>query len=210
MGAFYCVYPGPHNHLMNLSELRTQDDVESLAFTLFFLALGNVPWRRDDRSESMKHAMERVETTKRQFVTTLPVSGISPCFSDILKLVDTPSNELTTAITAQRESLRALSANMGIKDTDALDLTSIPAPASCLDISTVYDESDSNQDDTQDDDDDDDEDHEKNEEYSNSYFEWDIADWDIQGGRDLTLTFPSHDAERLDGEIPELVQILDE
>jgi hypothetical protein len=50
---------------------------------------------------------------------------------------------------------------------------------------------------------------EPNEEYSNSYWEPDLDCWDIQQERAKDLTFPPHDAQLLDGQIPELRSILE-
>lgn len=45
------------------------------------------------------------------------------------------------------------------------------------------------------------------EDFSNSYFDWDIADWDIRGARDRDLTFPSEQTELADNSIPQIVEV---
>jgi hypothetical protein len=50
---------------------------------------------------------------------------------------------------------------------------------------------------------------EPNEEYSNIYWEPYLDCWDIQQERAKDLIFPPHDAQLLDGQIPELRSILE-
>jgi len=48
------------------------------------------------------------------------------------------------------------------------------------------------------------------EKFENSYFNWDIADWDLQGARDRNLTLPFELAELADSSIPEIVEVTEE
>ena len=49
------------------------------------------------------------------------------------------------------------------------------------------------------------------ENYSDSYFAWDIADWDHrQVGRDKSLTIPVDQAQLLDGLIPKIPEIIED
>lgn len=192
--------------LTTSSELRSQDDIESLAYTLFYLALGNLPWRDVDITESTKSAMERVHDAKQKFVAALPITGVPSVFSTMFQVVETLSHELLNSMIAQQQSLRLLFVNSGAKDNDALDLTRVPAPTSLIDIAFIPTQANPNYEHTEEEiqcNDD-------QEEFTDSYDEYSFAEWDIQSGRDQTLTFPSDDVKLLDGQIPDLAYILEE
>ena len=65
----------------------------------------------------------------------------------------------------------------------------------------------SSDDDTERDDEDEDDDGNQEEDFTNSYFNLDIADWDIQGARDKSLTLPVEQVELADSSIPQIAGI---
>jgi hypothetical protein len=171
------------------------------------LILGDLPWRDDDSLESMNSAMTRVHGAKRKFADTLPISHIPSEFSAILELVDASPNHLLTAITLQERTLRNLSVPIVPLDTISLDLTQIHAPISLMNALVTHTRSIPNNDEKEEEEI---EDECEDDYFPNSYGECDVGDWDIQGGRDKTLTFPTEEAKLLDGQIPDLAQILEE
>jgi hypothetical protein len=70
--------------------------------------------------------------------------------------------------------------------------------------SSVIAHSDSGSDTESEDENDGDDEEEK---FENSYFNWDIADWDLQRARDRSLTLPIELAELADGSIPAIVEV---
>ena len=62
------------------------------------------------------------------------------------------------------------------------------------------------EDDMESDDEDDEDDEEEN--LENSYFNWDIADWDIQGARDRSLTLPMEQVGLADSSIPRIIEVM--
>jgi hypothetical protein len=98
-------------------ELRTQDDLESLVYTLFYLVLGSLPWRRARRrGEPFIHTMSRIHIAKQAFTTALPVAGAPSEFSNILQLVDIPSHDLANAIAREQLAFHRISISMAIDD----------------------------------------------------------------------------------------------
>ena len=47
----------------------------------------------------------------------------------------------------------------------------------------------------------------KEERFVNSYFDWDIADWDTQDARDRSLTLPIEQAELADSGLSQIVEV---
>lgn len=71
------------------------------------------------------------------------------------------------------------------------------------DVESPVSESDVNSDSSEDDGE-----YEDGERYENSYFGWDLADWDVQRGRDKELTMPVENAAPLDSCIKPIVNVL--
>jgi serine/threonine protein kinase len=196
-----------HSPLTIRADLRPQDDIESLAYTLFFLVLGNVPWRRTGAyvHESPRNAMARIDAAKRAFGGALPVSGSPTEFSDLLQVARIPTTRLVPSLASTRQMLDNLASRLGIQRGAPLDWTPIAVTTQMPDHSRIDPISSTAPNRLVI------EDGVVNSPYSNSYYGWDISDWDnIRYERSLSATFPSHDAELLDGQIPELGRILDE
>jgi hypothetical protein len=192
------------------TELRPRDDLESLAYTLFFLLLGSMPWKDYAwrEGEPSRHAMARIEAAKRKLNDILPISGPPVKFSDLLRLARTPqspSTDFASTLASTREMLNDLATSLGAHHDAPLDCTLVPAPTPALDVESDTDTSSYP----------DDKDEQwsgydlSNEEYASSYCGEDFECWDnIRCGRDKDLTFLADDVELLDGRIPDMGGIL--
>jgi hypothetical protein len=182
-------------------ELRPPDDLESLAYTLFFLLLGGVPWRFTFSRYCLVRAMKMVHESKREFTSSLPLSSTPFEFSALLQCARAPVDDWAASLAVQRKALRDLAAGLGEEDGTPLDWTPVvatPSKTQHVDIASESDESSEPGS------------GEPNEEYSDSLCEVDpdLYDWDVHGGRDKTLTFSIADAEFLDGQIPVLGEVV--
>jgi hypothetical protein len=192
-------------------ELRPSDDLESLGYSLFFLLLGDMPWKRYTRTEPVKHAMVRIDTAKRSFNDALPISGLPSEFSDLFSRARmSTETDFALSLASTHYALENLATVLGARQGVPLDWTPILAVLQQPDVHSAKFASGSNhQEDWCGDDEDSDED--SDEDYPCSYQGYDFDDWDnIQRERDSTLTFPTHDMGLLDGQIPGLGIVLDE
>jgi hypothetical protein len=182
-------------------ELRPPDDLESLAYTLFFLLLGNLPWRFTFSRYRLVRAMKMVHESKREFTSSLPLPSTPSEFSALLQCARAPVGDWPASLALQRKALRDLAAGLGEEDGTPLDWTPVLAARSKTQHVDIASDSDEGSEPGSE---------ESNEEYSDSLYEVDpdLYDWDVHGGRDKTLTFSIADAEFLDGQIPVLGEIV--
>ena len=187
---------------LKIIDLGPRDDLESLAYIALFLLRGGLPWRTSSSdNESMKKYMQRIRASKAaasgdKLGATFPAEfGLLLDYSRGLEYDQMPDHA---------ELKRQFTDLVGGKDADGpLDWTSVGTPMSEEHNGSEIAHS---EDDTESDDDDDDESNEE-ESFENSYFNWDIADWDIQGARDKSLTLPVEQVELADSSIPQIVEV---
>jgi hypothetical protein len=66
-------------------DLGPRDDLESLAYTAFFLLRGNLPWRTSDsHNESLKNSMRRIRASKAAAADDKLGAGFPAEFSYLL------------------------------------------------------------------------------------------------------------------------------
>ena len=184
--------------LTEISDLRTYDDLESLAYTLLYLLMGDLPWRISAPSESTTNANIRILHAKQAFTGSSIPSIIPVEFRDMLDFARNAKGDITGDLAEMRMKMHTFASNLDESENKSLDFTPEGAlfPRENLE-SGGGSESDS----------DERSDEEPNEEYSNSYWGLDIDCWDMHSARDKSLTFPADEAELLDGQIPEIAVI---
>ena len=190
---------------LKLIGLGPRDDLESLAYTAFFLLRGDLPWRTaDSHRESMKEGTKRIQASKAAASGDKLGTSFPPEFASLLNYSRGLKYDQTLDYMELKRQFTDLVGQVGGKDAEGpLDWTSveisIPKERNGSEIAcSEVDDAES-----------DDEDEEGNEEenFTNSYFNWDIADWDIQGARDKSLTLPVEQVELVDSSIPQIVHI---
>ena len=189
--------------LLKIIDLGPRDDLESLAYTAFFLLRGDLPWRTSgSQNESRKNSMQRIRASKAaasgdKLGYNFPAEfGYLLDYSRGLEYDQMPDYE------GLKRRFTDLNEREGGKDVEGpLNWSSAGTSISEEHNSSVISHSDSGSD-TESEDGDDEE-----EKFENSYFNWDIADWDIQGARDRSLTLPIEQAELADSSIPEIVEV---
>jgi len=179
-------------------DLRTYDDLESLAYTLLYLLMGDLPWRISAPSESTRNAIIRILHAKQAFTGSTIPSIIPVEFRDMLDFARNAKGDITGDLAEMRMKMHTFASNLDESENKSLDFTPEGAlfPRENLE-SGGGSESDS----------DERSDEEPNEEYSNSYWGLDIDCWDMRDARDKSLTFPADEAELLDGQTPEIAVI---
>jgi hypothetical protein len=176
-------------------DLRPCDDLESAAYTLFFLALGNLHWR-EYPCDQTRISMARIATAKRQFTSVVPVSDLPTELSDVLQIARATPTNYKHALSELRQALGYLAASYDQSDGSPLNWDPITPPWPIPQPPHPHAEANSNDTGSCD------YTYEANEEYTDSYFDWDIGEWELQCGQDLSFTFPSGQGELLDGQIP--------
>lgn len=191
MGTLHWCSVHAHRHL----PLGPRDDLESLAYTLIFLACGDVPWRSKPREEPLRAAMTRIGLMKEQ------VRAGSLSFTKGLP----PSFEaLFTACTSLGPTdvpfYAGLHPQWPLWTPEPLDTTPIVArsltdvgrsspPCAAAASTTDSAATDPGGSDSR---------------FTSSYLGWDLDRWDPHGSRSKSLTFPAEEAHRLDGQVPEI------
>ncbi|KAH7888473.1 putative casein kinase-1 hhp1 [Phlebopus sp. FC_14] len=194
-GSLYWASLNSHNG----EDLSPRDDIESLAFTAFFLLRGNLPWRPRPYLESPLYSQEIVRIFKSL------CSGPTLCddFSSEFGRLLTYSRSLIFDELPDYEALRTsfvdLAIRMGYSPKDEpLDWTPCYPEAvnPILEEPTlsIPDEGEDNGSD--------------NHFRENSYFGWDIDIWDDrQGERDKDVTLPSKLEAELDSITPQVEEV---
>jgi hypothetical protein len=177
---------------LKIIDLRPRDDLESLAYIAFFLLRGDLPWRTSgSQNESRKNSMQRIRESKAaasggKFGDSFPAEfgyllDYSPGLWGVEKAVYWPERT-----------------GRGNDVEGPLDWSSPGTSISGEHNDSVIAHSSDTGSDTESD---------EEEIFENSYLNWDIADWDLQGARDRSLTLPIELAELADSSIPEIVEV---
>lgn len=175
--------------LMEIPDLRPYDDLESLAYTLLYLLMGDLPWRSLDQYESTKIAMIRVLTSKTAF--TIP-AAIPLEFHDLLDLARNAKGDITDDLSEIRGKIHNLISNIDETQNKPLEVT-LEEAVFTPELVESKTSSDSDSDVELDE-----------EEFPNSYRGMDLDCWDTHSRRDQSLTFDQVEAELLDGQITEI------
>ena len=185
-------------------DLGPRDDLESLAYTAFFLLRGDLPWRTSDsRDESMKNSMQRIRASKAASSGDRLGSSFPAEFGYLLDYGRGLEYDQMPDYAGLQRRFTDLNGRVGAKDAEGpLEWSSVG-----ISLSEEHDGSgvahsggDTESDDENDED-------SEAEDFENSYFNWDIADWDIQGARDRSLTLPLEQVELADSNIPQIVEV---
>ena len=187
------------------TDLGPRDDLESLAYTAFFLLTADLPWRTSSPSnESMKNNMQRVRASKAAMSGDELGAGFSAEFGYLLDYSRRLEYDQMPDYAELIRRFADLNERIGGEDAEGpLDWNSVGIP-----ISEEHNGAEivhSSEDDMESGDEDDEGDEE--EDLENSYFNWDIADWDIQGARDRSLTLPMEQVELAESSIPQIIEV---
>jgi serine/threonine protein kinase len=184
---------------LKIIDLGPRDDLESLAYTAFFLLRGDLPWRTSgSHNESMKNSMQRIRASKAAASGDKLGAGFPAEFGYLLDYSRRLEYDQMPDYAGLKRRFTDLNGRVGGKDAEGpLDWSSVG-----ISISEEHNGSEiaHSEDDTESDDENDEDDEEEN--FENSYFNWDIADWDVQGARDRSLTLPIEQVELADSSIP--------
>lgn len=167
--------------------------MESLAYSLLYLLMGDLPWRISARHDVTKNVMLCVFGVKKAF--TIP-AAIPNEFRDLLEFARMSKGDITDGLAEMRVKMKTLALNIGEIENNLLDFTLEEA---VLIQGKLELDAGSNSDDGSTE--------EPNEEYSNSYWGADLDRWDTRSVRDKSLTLSPDEVLTLDGEIPEIVVI---
>ncbi|PVF94673.1 kinase-like protein [Serendipita vermifera] len=187
-------------------DLSPRDDLESLAYTALFLLYGDLPWCDDSRDKSYRDSLIRTRAYKAALTGKIPVPGIPQEFGDLLK----HSRELQFGQLPDYEHLKSrfqqLSTLVGCVDGQALDWSPnkpqidktihplIPEWPNWIPYKEEAGTDGEDRDDT-------------DQIPTNSYYSWDIGDWDINGQRDRDLTLPTDQEALLDSQMMEIIGV---
>lgn len=187
--------------LIGHSGLRPYDDLESLAYVLLNLLMGDLPWGASVPRESNRKAIIRILASKQAFNGSTISECIPVEFRELLDFARNAKSNITADLAAVRLKMNNLASILGQMESEPLDFTpevTVYTPDKVeLDPDTASD-SDSDGEYNED----------SREKYTNSYFALDIDCWDARAGRGRSLTFLADDADFLDGEIPE-IEVID-
>jgi len=191
------------NSLEVIIDLGPRDDLESLAYTAFFLLRGDLPWRIfGSHNESTKNSMQRIRASKAAASGDKLGASFPAEFGYLLDYSRSLDYDQMPDYAGLKRRFTDLNGRLGGKDAEGpLDWSSVGISISvehnCCE--TAHSGGDTESDHEND---------EGNEEedFENSYFNWDIGDWDIQGARDRSLTLPIEQVDLADSSIPQIVE----
>ena len=188
----------------SLLDLSPRDDLESLAFTVFFLLRGNLPWELPDRNEYNELQIQEIV---RRMKKSCSVEYLCESFPDEFGHLLAYSHSLHFNQLPDYPKLvctfKSLACKLGIPlDGGPLDWTpyhprlensSLAIDDEGIDLVVYADKGDDDA-----------------EMWENSYFEYDIADWDHRqlGDRDQDLTLPAELKAEFDRCTPRITQVL--
>ena len=175
--------------LIEILDLRPYDDLESLAYTILYLLMGNLPWRILDQYELTKTAMIRTLAAKMAF--TIP-AAIPFEFHDLLDFARSAKDDITEDLAEIRVKINNLASSIDETQNKPIEVTvedAVFTPELVESGASSNSESDVGPDE---------------EEYSDSYRGIDLDCWDTHSRRDKSLTFDPVEAELLDGQIPDI------
>jgi hypothetical protein len=193
-----------NGYLIRWSDLMPRDDLESLAYLLFFLLRGDLPWRRHRSvDESMRQSNLRIRASKAAYLD-YNTSLDSPAeFGYLLEYSRAMSYDQFPDYEDLKGRFKNLSMGLGCTIEEPLDWE--PSDTTYIDppfpFESFQPEPDSYNDRTQDCD------LSNFEGLSDSYFGWDVADYEIQDNRFRSLTMPVEQEASLDQDIPQIVEV---
>lgn len=189
---------------LKITDLGPRDDLESLAYTAFFLLTADLPWRTSgSHNESMKNNMQRIRALKAATSGDKLGASFPAEFGYLLDYSRRLEYNQTPDYAELKRWFTNLNERVGGEDAEGpLDWSSIG-----ISISEEHNGAEiaHSEDDMESDDENDEGDEEEN--LENSYFNWDIADWDVQGARDRSLTLPMELVELVDSSIPQIIEV---
>jgi len=177
-------------------DLGPRDDLESLAFVLFFLLRGDLPWRSGSNTESIQRSMSRIRAFKAACTGAALATNFPPEFGDLLDYTRALRFDHIPDYDHLAARFQSLAQRLGCESHQPLEWSPSDVIQPVVSPSAPKESLDEGEEDEEDEDDDG-----GDESFSNSYFALDIALWDIQGNRDPDLTFPEEQARMLDVEI---------
>ena len=187
---------------MNIIDLGPRDDLESLAYIAFFLLCGDLPWRASRSHESIKNSMRRIRASKEAASGDTFGASFPAEFGDLLDYSRRLEYNRMPDYAALKRWFAGLNRRIGGDAEDPLDWSSVG-----ISIREEYTGSDiTGSEEGVESDEESEEGSEK--EFTNSYVDWDIADWDVQDARDRSLTLPVEQAELADSCIPQIVEVM--
>ncbi|KAF5344853.1 hypothetical protein D9756_011182 [Leucocoprinus leucothites] len=192
-------------------ELASRDDLESLAYTAFFILRGNLPWKRPPsiHCQSSLRTVQHVKIIKAAASGDKLGIGFPLVFGYLLEY----SLGLEFNQIPDYEDLNRRFAGLGdrtVKDAEGpLDWTPVEVQTGIVDLDELTDDQeDADDHDEQVNDDIEEEDHgnsSEEERFSDSYFNTDIELYDLQNVRDKSLTLQTKQAELAkSGALPEI------
>ncbi|KAF5384586.1 hypothetical protein D9757_007478 [Collybiopsis confluens] len=183
-------------------DLSPRDDLESLAYIALYLLRGSLPWKPRPRLEDQIQSHEIVRLLKLGCSAEELSSEFPPEFCDLLTNSRSLKFGQLPDYTRIRDTFADLAKRKGFPITGPLDWRTHPGPTY-----TSVDEPEvsvSDEDMPGDDED-------SNSSFKNSYFAWDIDQWDDrQGERDKDLTLPENQiTPKQFGSILPITEVLD-
>ena len=189
-------------------DLGPRDDLESFAYIAFFLLRGGLPWRTPDshKNESIENSMQCIRASKAAASSDKLGASFPVEFGYLLDYSRGLEYDQMPDYAGLKRRFTVLNGRVGTKDAEC------PLDWSSVGISTGISEHNGSGlahsgGDTESDDENNADDEEEN--FENSYFNWDIGDWDIQGARDRSLTLPIEQVELADSSIPRIVEVME-
>ncbi|KAI0299208.1 kinase-like domain-containing protein [Russula brevipes] len=186
--------------------LGPRDDLESLAYIAFFLLRGDLPWRSSgSHDESTKNSMRRIRASKAAASGDTLGASFPAEFGYLLDYSRKLEYDKMPDYAELKRRFTDLNDQVGDKDAEG------PLDWSSVGISVREEDTDPDitpsEDGVESDEEGDEGSEEEEESFSNSYFNWDIGDWDVQGARDRSLTLPIEQVELVDSSIPQIVEV---
>lgn len=194
--------------LLFRADLAPRDDLESLAYTAFFLLRGGLPWIYESyRRESMKRSIVRTRNSKAAF-SPIPSPKEPEEFAELLIYARILFYEQIPDYDTLGKKFSNLADRLGSSSHEPLDWS--PDPEGPPDLGGSHDQVDGLAPEGDDDDDSDDAgDDEDEEEYlTESYVGYDMADYEIQHNRDKEITLPTEQEELMDSLIPRIDDVI--
>ena len=189
---------------LKIIDLGPRDDLESLAYIAFLLLRGGLPWRTSDshKNESMKNSMQRIRASKAAASGDGLGVGFPAEFGYLLDYSRSLEYDQLPDYAGLKRRFTDLNGRVGTNDAEGpLDWSSVAGISEeHSDSGIAHSGVDTESDDENDEDD-------EEEIFENSYFNWDIGDWDIQRARDQSLTLPIEQSELADSSIPQIVEV---